>query len=54
MVDGGGVMRKLIKTIILIPMYPLILASMLEPKEWEYDMGTCRGRGTAMLRWRKR
>jgi hypothetical protein len=46
-------MKKLIKTIILLPMYPLIWFSRSEffCNECTFN-GRCKERGEAMLRWR--
>lgn len=50
-------MKKLLKTMLLLPVFPLIwLSGARSPYEplYEWERGTCYGRGLAMLKWRVR
>lgn len=45
-------MRKLLKTLVLIPMYPLIWLTFLEPRNGYQSQ--CARNADAMLRWRSK
>lgn len=50
-------MKKLIKTIILIPVWPLIWMSGAKSADeplYEWTKGTCYGNGLALLKWHQK